>query len=70
MTKAFIANTHYPVELPLAALGRLGRFFVDVVVNAWTPPDVGEPPLGFFVSRRGWKRNSALVLSLYEHDRR
>lgn len=30
------------------------------------PPNVGAQPIDLYVSRRGWKRNSAFLMSLQE----
>lgn len=39
------------------------------LLAAWRGPDGGRKPRGLRVPDRCWRRNSALIMSLYEQDR-
>ena len=52
-------------ELPRISLPRLRKWLKHFRV-----PSAGVPPHGLHVSSRGWKRNSALLMSLYDRPDR
>lgn len=49
-----------------ASLFSRGRRALSNLHDAARIPSVGEKPQGLRVSNRAWRRNSALVMALYE----
>jgi hypothetical protein len=69
MSMAFTAIKQRPAMTADAGFASLGRRMLSCLIGNCRAPDTGVPPHGMHISRRGWKRNSALVMSLYEQRR-
>lgn len=69
MAMTFTAIKQRPAMTAGAGLASIGRRVLTCLIGNCRVPDAGAPPHGLHISRRGWKRNSALVMSLYEQRR-
>jgi hypothetical protein len=72
MIKSLTAPSVLTASLNAPSLRGQGRRIMGSLRDAFRAPEVGEKPPGLRVSDRAWRRNSALLLSLYEqhgHDR-
>lgn len=69
MAVAFSAEKYRLAVAPTPVLARFGRRLLASVRRVYQAPDVGEKPRNLHVSQRAWRRNSALLMSLYEQRR-
>lgn len=72
MIKSLTAPGTLASPLNATAVTAQGRRIVAGLRDTFRGPDVGQKPPGLRVSERAWRRNSALLLSIYEqhgHDR-
>lgn len=70
MAMAFGANKQTLTVAPAPVLARFGRRLLAGLREGFTAPEIVSPPRGVRVSERGWKRNSALVMSFYDQNGR
>jgi hypothetical protein len=69
MAMAFIASKQRPAGTSAGTLARLRKRVLAGLLSHCRAPDPGVKPPGLHVSSRGWKRNSAYLMSLYESQR-
>jgi hypothetical protein len=69
MAMAFIAGKQSPAGASAGTIARLGRRVLIGLISRCRAPDPGIKPPGLHVSNRGWKRNSAYLMSLYDGQR-
>lgn len=66
-------HLYFPaIGFPVLTLPRLSASRPPVLrplLKAYRVPDSGSKPLGLRVSDCSWRRNSALIMSLYEQER-
>ncbi len=67
MVMAYSADKHTLAPTPV--LARFGWRLLASMRSGLSAPDAGKKPRELRVSQRAWKRNSALLMSLYQRDR-
>lgn len=69
MAIAFSKNKYAFAVAPTPVLGRFSWRFLASISGGFKAPSPGDKPHDLCVSRRAWKRHSALLMSFYEQNR-
>lgn len=68
MAMAFSAQNHSLANAPTPVRARFAWRVLASLGNGLQAPYAGSKPRELRVSQRGWKRNSALLMSLHERQ--